>query len=471
MPYPLLQEDAVLVGLYRRQDTVTAPGGTTTAPIPPVEPVSTTTTTTTPIPPTTTSTSSTISTTTSTTTPPTNPITTTASSTTDGGGSGSGGGGGGSVPVSTSTTPGGGGVVVSGSTTIPPPTSATTPTSGSSTSSVARTIIITSNGQIITTVTQVPTMVPSTSGSSHSNVGPIVGGVVGGILGLAAILAVLFWWLRKRKDKAEIEGDIFDPDRNTTRRPGRMGRGDIDLATDPEMLAHPYTLPTGAGTAAAAGAAAGAGLAGREGSGSPPQQRYSQHGPAPGEIFNYGNQPYGESPYPSMRQSGAGPMAGAGAAAILGRGLSTSSSYPQSPGSDGSRPMSMHSDGTTHYTQQQAGSHVPMPSANAGVNFLGVPSGSAGSSSAAAAKRHEASSSSRLHLANQGEMAGSGPVLQHADGGRVPAPAQDETPAHEIPPAYDTIPQDDEPGGSGSGGAVASRPLSGSSDRGGARKP
>ncbi|KAF5380825.1 hypothetical protein D9615_004081 [Tricholomella constricta] len=52
----------------------------------------------------------------------------------------------------------------------------------------------------------VPTASASSSGSSKA--GAIAGGVVGGVVGLALILALLFWWTRRRRSRTAPSSEV-----------------------------------------------------------------------------------------------------------------------------------------------------------------------------------------------------------------------------------------------------------------------
>lgn len=258
---------------------------------------------------------------------------------------------------------------------------------------------------------------------------------------------------RQQKDQ-ELEGDIFDPDRNV-QRPGRF-RGDVDL-TDPQMEARPYNYngPVSTGHVAANATGATAGVAGVGAAGALSHSThdeasspyYNHHGPAPGQIFNYPQQ-YGESPYPPMQGAAAGrpPSEGyqgaPGPVSDLSRGPSSGSAWVPS---------------SSAYNDQSSSSHPATTDdgrASIGAAFLGIPATSASSHSASS--RTKAQQAQALRLANAGgDDDAAGPVVQHQDGGRVRDTNQSPAP-QEVPPAYDSIPQD-EPGPSGgpSTGAAA----------------
>lgn len=311
---------------------------------------------------------------------------------------------------------------------------------------VTTTAIIVTNGSTITTVTATQTIITEghSSGKS-SNTGAIVGGVVGGV-GLLAVLIVLFWFIRRRTKKIELDGDIFDPDRNVE-RPGRLN-GSLDLS-EPQMLARPYNYQpaTTGGGAAAAGGAAGAGLAGVGANRS--SQSHRQSSVAPGELFPQNQYPYGQSPYP--------PAGGRPQSAYLSQGPVDLSRGP----SDGSAYGGMAQSAEYAYsgvTSPVSGPRGPSSDGGApqGAAYLaafpaGVTQYTSSTSSSAAAKAQQAAEARRMHVAND-EDGPNGPVVQHQDGGRVrqDAPSQPT----EVPPAYDSIPRE-EPGPSGAGPASA----------------
>lgn len=307
------------------------------------------------------------------------------------------------------------------------------------------------NGSTITTVTATQTVITEghSSGKS-SNTGAIVGGVVGGI-GLLAVAIVLFWFIRRKTKKVELDGNIFDPDRNVE-RPGRLN-GSLDLS-EPQMLARPYNYQPattggggGAAAAAVAGGAAGAGIAGVGANRYSQDQRQSRV--APGELYPQNQYPYGQSPHP--------PAGGRPQSAYLSQGPVDLSRGP----SDGSAYGGMAPSAEYQYsgvTSPVSGPRGPGSDGGApqGAAYLaafpaGVTQYTSSTSSSAAAKAQQAAEARRMHVANE-EDGPSGPIVQHQDGGRAPQVAP--SPPTEVPPAYDSIPQDG-PGPSGAGPASA----------------
>ncbi|KAG9015683.1 hypothetical protein FRB90_004472 [Tulasnella sp. 427] len=410
MPYRIQDEE--LLHILRRQASDSTALPTTTTPEPTPTPTSATETTTTPTP-TTTSTSNTSST-----TPTSSSVTTTSTPSTS------------SAPASSSEA-----------------SSSNAPTSqAQSTSMVATTAVVVTNGSTVTTVTATQTIISEThSANKSSNTGAIVGGVVGGIGGLA-LLIVLFWLIRRKTKKVELEGDIFDPDRNV-QRPGRLD-GNFDLA-EPQMLAHPYNYQPattggggGAAAAAAGGVAAGAGIAGIG------ANRYSQHrqsSVAPGELYPHNQYPYGQSPYPPA--AGGRPQSAYlnQGPADVSRGPSDGSAYGGMAPSEGYP----HSGITSPLSGPGGSSDGGAPPQGAGYLAAfpaGVTQYTSSTSSSAAAKAQQAAAGRGLHVAND-----DGPVMQHQDGGR--APHDTPSPPTEVPPAYDSIPRE-EAGPSGAGPSV-----------------
>ncbi|KAG8927642.1 hypothetical protein FRC02_007974 [Tulasnella sp. 418] len=286
---------------------------------------------------------------------------------------------------------------------------------------ITQTYVVTSNGLVYTTTTVTPTMVGNSSGGSKggTNIGAIVGGVIGGIAALGLLLLLAFW-LRRRSKKEDFD-ETFDPDR--AQRPGRM-RGSIDLNENPDMAPHPYnfqsaTRPLSGGAVPVRSSTDGS-------------QGFYPHAPAPGQIYQPGTVNYGTSPYPAM-----GPQS-----AIYSPGPSNGSvSYPMSDGGQSG------SSGRTPYSGRASTAGVA--GLGAGGMLLGVPTTTSHShsSSGPSAKEREAMiRSGAMHLASGEDEDYGRPVVQHSDGGRIPEQEQPK----EVPPAYDTIPQDERSGPSGS---------------------
>ena len=196
---------------------------------------------------------------------------------------------------------------------------------------------------------------------------------------------------------------------------------------DPSTLAHPYHMEAGA-----AGVGAAAAVAAR-------QSGHFQ-GPAPGQVFDHGQ--YGQSPYPAVASNsghghGRSMSGGPGSMGMVdGRPISgVMSSGRQSPFSP-----------TTYEPSSVAGWH---PSATSPTTASGVGGAfMAGSNQTSSSPAQAANAkSTQMHVAND-----EGPVMQHRDGGRVDPESHGSPAPQEVPPSYDSIPQD---GPSTSAGARA----------------
>lgn len=306
----------------------------------------------------------------------------------------------------------------------------------------------------------------SSSSGSDSHTGAIVGGVVGGVA-LIALLALLAWFIRKRRTRDEFDGN-FDPDRvaardeSTIQRLGRGGDADLLAAArgvdEPEVTPYTYGMqqqhPGGASFLGPGAAIAGAGAYGA----------YDQKGGRPLSDGSYYN--------PNAPSMPSGPSdAGSGSGSGSNHGLS-----------DPRTSLSMSSNGIPY-----GGS--PYPPAGYGAGMAGAPGmyqpgpvGGAATPSApsmystqsgapVSAKEREAFAARYAHQMGQGQQAlyggGSGPastaggssgappltlrnasaedeagsVVVHQDGGRV---REDSEPMNEIPPTYDSIRSDEE---------------------------
>jgi hypothetical protein len=254
-------------------------------------------------------------------------------------------------------------------------------------------------GSIVYLTTTVPQIVTtsvssSTGGSSSNNTGLIVGAVVGGVAGIT-ILAFLLFCIRRRARKDEFDGN-FDPDRVVGHSDGGGGTlPNVDLAD--EVTPFP--------------------------------QSYADQGSS--SMRQYGNSPY--IPVPSS-------LAASGRAStefyphgVAGAGASTIDAQPRQfmpPPGAYAPPMTMYGTGPVDW-------HTPRPGVSPPPSTV-----SNNTSSTRATKEREAMGrGTGLTLATQQEAAeGSGDVVVHQDAGR--APAEEQAPPREIPPAYESIRQD-----------------------------
>jgi hypothetical protein len=272
--------------------------------------------------------------------------------------------------------------------------------------------------------------------------GAIVGGVVGGIGGLLAIAALLFWLLRRRR-RNEFDGD-FDPDR--VRR--QSGTDGLDLAEDAGAAAAitPYPAPAPL-------------HAPQPQPGFPHAEPYMQGGP----VSTYAPSAYTSttgggraSPGFAGMGSGMGPGllpvgAGAGGAAAyaynqqMQQGQHGQSAYqgaygphsPIHPGQTPSPPLTNTSGPLQNpYSDSSSSAYGPsIAHASATGGGAGYVGGYAASSSSSPSnpRSNKAREAERLRVANEDGETPDEPVVQHKDGGRV---------KNEVPPSYDSIPQD-----------------------------
>jgi len=324
-----------------------------------------------------------------------------------------------STVVQESTTPT---TAVAATTTAAGTTPTTTTPRSSSSSTVVQTSVISSNGVPITTIYTTTAIAAqsttTTAAASSSHIGPIVAGVVGGIAAIGIIGLILFFFLKRRRDLDDFDGN-FDPDRVVGHSTGGGTLPQIDLRD--EVTPFEYGAP-GVGE--------------------------------PGHMSQYGDNPYF--------------VTGAGQVAPSARSMSPPSHYrnPSSEGTVFNQPAGTGSDttGSNYGPSVYGGGGLP-PGAGAGAMRVPSPPGSTSSmSQPRSAKEREALtqrfglSGGGLGLATQHEEnydpaagpvnAGGGhsrgpsdEVVVHSDGGRVNQ--EHEVGPTEIPPAYDSIPADD----------------------------
>ena len=252
-------------------------------------------------------------------------------------------------------------------------------------------------GSVVYVTTSVPEVITTsissstTASSSNSHTGVIVGAAVGGVAGIT-ILALLFLCIRKRVRKDEFDGN-FDPDHVV----GRIDRGDgtlpqVNLAEEVTPFPQSYT---------------------DQGSSSMRQYGESSYIGVPSSLAASGQT--SQELYPSVD---------AQSRQFLQHGLPPAGAYVS--------PVNMY--GSTGEWNSPRSAASPPPSTS-----------SYNTSSTRGAKEREAlgrgGQGQTLGLATQPETAeGGADVVVHRDGGR--APVEDHSPPKEIPPAYDSIPQD-----------------------------
>jgi hypothetical protein len=209
-------------------------------------------------------------------------------------------------------------------------------------------------------------------------VGAIAGGVVGGALGILALILLVFFCLRRRRQTEDFDGN-FDPDRLDTERlggsaarPGPMP--DVDLVG---AEISPFTV---------------------------------QSQPSPQKGYD---------PYPQMAQSSgmSGHVVSGGGGSGYGRSDTTGSHYP-----------------TTVTDPSVPGMPYPefrSPSPGPSLGTTGTPPSSK--------DRELINGGRRLQVSNEqgegGSGQGSNNLVQHLDGGRL----QQQVVPEEIPPSYDSI--------------------------------
>ncbi|KAF7303259.1 hypothetical protein MKEN_01289900 [Mycena kentingensis (nom. inval.)] len=336
----------------------------------------------------------------------------------------------------------------------PPPTSSapeTTPSSAAQSSTVLTTpsmtvsqttVIATSNGQTITSVVQITstieagaTVVASSSDTGHrsSNTGAIVGGVVGGLAVLGLAVGALLWYRRRQKRGDEFDGD-FDParvgGRNSTLGPEMM-QADDGMGGRMPISGGIITPFAYAPTVSAYDASSR--------SQSPPMPRGS---PPPLSQYSQDGVPY----TPTMSSTGGY------YAAVPQQAQAVGGYYPHTAPSSTS--------GSSAYGPRSAKEREAMSGSPSHVRAFSVanpgPSNEAGAydenqiqaylrSGPRRASQGDyppmVSPHSPVASSSSGSGVGSG-VIVHQDGGRVQENIQE---ADEIPPTYDSIPNDHEP--------------------------
>lgn len=293
---------------------------------------------------------------------------------------------------------------------------------------------------------------------------------MGGVAGLA-LLALLVWFIRRRRSKDEFDGN-FDPDR-VVRRPGMVdlmtGAGGAEGA---EVTPYVYDPHTGAG--------------GSGGSGSDPFAS-GEGTPTPTPGMTMHDHPDGRS---SSGLTAGLAGAGAGATAFAGRGhpnatygpnaasyvpgpgagiqgsVSDPSEYPVSDGSHYPGTATGSGSGNSTSGFVPTGAYAPGQGSGSGrTPFVTFPGGgfspiSSSGYAAAAAGHHQQqqqpfrnppSSKEREAMAGRGGglmTINPNPVVQHSDGGRVVSGEgeggeEEEEGPREIPPSYDSIPAEE----------------------------
>ena len=226
-----------------------------------------------------------------------------------------------------------------------------------------------------------------------------MGAVIGGVAGIA-ILAVLFFCIRRRVRKDEFDGN-FDPDRVVGHTDGASGTlPRVDIAEEVTPFPQSYTP---------------------QGSSSMRQYGESKYLAIPSSLAASGQNSA------EFFSPGAGAPVDAQSRPFMPPGFGPSSSGAYLP------PINMHGTGPADWYSPQPG--VSPPASTVSNN----------TTSTRAAKEREALERSGqgagMGLATQQEAAeDNGDVVVHQDAGR--APVEEHAPPREIPPAYESIPQD-----------------------------
>ncbi|KAJ7246312.1 hypothetical protein B0H12DRAFT_1126638 [Mycena haematopus] len=331
-----------------------------------------------------------------------------------------------------------------------------------STTIARSTMIGTSNGQTFTTIVEITstispgsTVAASTSTpQSASHTGAIVGGVIGGLAFLGLVGGVLFWFHRRSRDKTDFDGN-FDPARVTSTGP---------IPSDPEMIQH----HVGGGTLPQMDLDdEDDGMGGRlpnsiVGGGIVTPFAYTPTASAYGSTRSRSPPASSGSPPPMSQHSQDGyasTMSSAGGyyAAVPQQLQAVGGYYPPGP------PSSSSSSGIQHMPrsakEQEAGRSgnfaVANPSTEAGDSrpisgpyndqyqayLRSGPQARRGSQS----EYNDTSSYPPLPPAasSSGASQRAGGVLVHQDGGRVEPETVLEEEADEIPPTYDSLPNEE----------------------------
>ena len=235
---------------------------------------------------------------------------------------------------------------------------------------------------VTTTIQSTIIIVPSSPPSKSSNTAAIAGGVAGGVAAIAAIIIVFLFYWRRSRQREEFDGN-FDPDR-VVRHAGHTDLAGAEVT--------PYNYEPAAGTP---GTPSG-----------PTSPTFSADG--------------------SMRQY-RDSQALLGGSILEGAGVATATS--------GSHYAPTSSDGVNG--PQGSASHARSSSLGSGQGFPVAQPYRPLSAKERDAMRQRGDGG--LGLASALEE-GEGDVIQHSDGGFVPAPAPPSRPVQEIPPSYDSIP-------------------------------
>ncbi|KAI0311309.1 hypothetical protein OF83DRAFT_770230 [Amylostereum chailletii] len=253
----------------------------------------------------------------------------------------------------------------------------------------------------------------SSSSGSSTNTGAIVGGVVGGVAGLAVLLALAFFLWRRNRNKDDFDGN-FDPDRVVH----HSGHADLDAEIAPTMTPFPFDGSSGASPG------------------------------APHDFLARGPQMQQNETNKSFLGPGfAGAGAGAGAAGYGYAGAHRGPSPPQSQYAPTSSDPAEYRSESSHYPPSTAPSNSLYASnpdrggISPGPSLPATTSSSGPSWQARSAKEREAYAARNAQRSQGGVFSGGddpgADVLQHQDGGRLPAQGPQE-----IPPSYDSIPPD-----------------------------
>ncbi|KAJ6520033.1 hypothetical protein C8R45DRAFT_45037 [Mycena sanguinolenta] len=368
-------------------------------------------------------------------------------------------------PASSSSLPASSNVGLSSSFTPSSTPSSTTPPSSTiltapSTTTSESTMIGTSDGQTFTTIIEITSIIPpgSTVSASTStppptsHTGAIVGGVIGGLAFLTVVGGVIFWFHRRSRYRSEFDGN-FDPARVTSTRPvssgpemiqhiggGTLPRLDIDDEDDGMGGRLPHSTVGGGivtpfaytPTASAYGSTRSRSPPVSSGS-PPPMSQYSQDGYAP--TMSSAGGYYAAVPQQPQAVGGYYPPAPPSSTSSSGNQYNPRSAKEREAGRSGNFAVANPST--------DPGDSRPM---SGGYNdqyqayLRSGPQARRGSQS----EYNDPSSYPPLSptASSSGASQRLGGVLVHQDGGRMEPETVHEEEADEIPPTYDSLPDE-----------------------------
>lgn len=272
----------------------------------------------------------------------------------------------------------------------------------------------------------------------HTNIGAIVGGVVGGVVGLAALLALLWFFCFRRRNRSEQAFDekTFDPgNRHSLADPIDLLAPAVPNVGNPDagMDSHVDPFPSHYGNVS-------------------PQQAYDPYSHAPMQMPDAHNY-LGGSGYGTGYGNGDGgygvaaAMGGAalgGAAAGAGAGAYSASQYSSEPSHYGGGPTSPsqsqphHFGGAVPALAPMVAPGVAAKQREAQAERDRLRSGGSGAGYNSSGPSRDATGSDNRRTSQMSDGGGQS-VYQHTDMGS--APDEEEQPRQEIPPGYHSIRQ------------------------------